>query len=471
MLAGQTSEILNIGEPNRECENCEAIMWMYEQSETQQRKQGFTFTLCCNQGKVQLPLLQPSPIELHHLLDGIEEQCIGFRRHIRLYNNMFAFTSLGGKVDTSCNNGGGPYVFRMNGQSYHRIGSLLPLEGKSVVFAQLYMYDAEDAYSGRLNFPIHEDTVNENIIQSLTEMLIRENEMVKNFKQVRERFCETDYMAINLRLLADRLTDGQETNIPKNAYEFAALVPNDDLTNSRDIIVEYKSNKLKRISNIHPSFMALQYPLLFPFGEDGFRPNILHRSLTSPLPNKRSTMTMREHYAFRLQIRANEGQSLIRGGRLFLQFVGDAWCCIEHGRLLWVLANQKTLRSEVYNNIVDCVNRGDTDASTVGKRIVLPASYTGSPRFMQQIYQDCLAVCRKLGHPDLFITFTCNPKWPEIGNLVHKIRNSNASVRPDIISRVFKIKVDLLIEDLTKNNIFGRVIASKKTYTYKIYKY
>ena len=50
----------------------------------------------------------------------------------------------------------------------------------------------------------------------------------------------------------------------------------------------------------------------------------------------------------------------------------------------------------------------------IGKRIILPSSHTGSPRYMIQNYQDAMAICRQYGNPDLFITFTCNLKWPEI---------------------------------------------------------
>ena len=38
----------------------------------------------------------------------------------------------------------------------------------------------------------------------------------------------------------------------------------------RDIIVQDRDHGLRRISEIHPAFMAMQYPLLFPYGEDGF---------------------------------------------------------------------------------------------------------------------------------------------------------------------------------------------------------
>jgi hypothetical protein len=45
---------------------------------------------------------------------------------------------------------------------------------------------------------------------------------------------------------------------------------------------------------------------------------------------------------------------------------------------------------------------------------ILPSSFSGNPRTMQQNYQDAMSIVRKNGKPDLFITMTCNPEWPEI---------------------------------------------------------
>ena len=58
--------------------------------------------------------------------------------------------------------------------------------------------------------------------------------------------------------------------------------------------------------------------------------------------------------------------------------------------------------------------RQNVMGNAVGRRVVLPSSFTGGPRYMCQLYQDAMAIVRKKGKPDLFITFTCNPKWPEI---------------------------------------------------------
>lgn len=65
-------------------------------------------------------------------------------QHIRPYNNMFYFTSMGGKIDRSVNSGHAPPVFRMHGQIFHLIGSMLPSDGESPKFAQLYINDTQN---------------------------------------------------------------------------------------------------------------------------------------------------------------------------------------------------------------------------------------------------------------------------------------------------------------------------------------
>jgi len=57
---------------------------------------------------------------------------------------IFAFTSLGAKIDKSINNGQGPPNLRIQGQSCHRNGSLLPPIGAVPKFAQLYIYDTDN---------------------------------------------------------------------------------------------------------------------------------------------------------------------------------------------------------------------------------------------------------------------------------------------------------------------------------------
>ncbi|XP_038684811.1 uncharacterized protein LOC119984775 isoform X1 [Tripterygium wilfordii] len=63
---------------------------------------------------------------------------------------MFVFTSLGGKIDRTTNDSQGPFVFKLGGQSYHRIGSLLPMDGEAPKFTQLYIQDTDHEVFDRM---------------------------------------------------------------------------------------------------------------------------------------------------------------------------------------------------------------------------------------------------------------------------------------------------------------------------------
>ena len=78
---------------------------------------------------------------------------------------------------------------------------------------------------------------------------------------------------------------------------------------------------------------------------------------------------------------------------------------------------------------------------------------------MAQNFQDAMAFCRYFGYPDLFITFTANPRWNEILHFLELIPRQKPNDRPDIVSRVFKIKLDHLLRDLVQEKHFGTVLA------------
>jgi len=63
---------------------------------------------------------------------------------------MFAFTSSRAKLDRFINNGARPPTIRIQGQSCHRMGSLLPLPGHAPKFAQLYIYDTKNEIHNRI---------------------------------------------------------------------------------------------------------------------------------------------------------------------------------------------------------------------------------------------------------------------------------------------------------------------------------
>ncbi len=65
-----------------------------------------------------------------------------------------------------------------------------------------------------------------------------------------------------------------------------------------------------------------------------------------------------------------------------------------------------------------------------------------------------MALIRAHGFPDYFITMTANPKWPEITReLLH---GQSAVDRPDLVARVFKLKLAELLKDLTERGVLGK---------------
>ncbi|XP_057720021.1 uncharacterized protein LOC130934471 [Arachis stenosperma] len=52
----------------------------------------------------------------------------------------------------------------------------------------------------------------------------------------------------------------------------------------------------------------------------------------------------------------------------------------------------------------DAILNGETEASSLSKRIILPTTFIGGLRYMIQNYQDAMAICSSIGYLDLFIT-------------------------------------------------------------------
>jgi len=55
------------------------------------------------------------------------------------------------------------------------------------------------------------------------------------------------------------------------ADEVAALMVGDgsEVVDRRDVVIAQRAGPVQRIYELHVGYMALHYPLLFPYGEDG----------------------------------------------------------------------------------------------------------------------------------------------------------------------------------------------------------
>ncbi|GKC74528.1 uncharacterized protein Tco_1120411, partial [Tanacetum coccineum] len=372
MFSASFSRYWDCGDADYRCQHCQAVLWYEERSVKWYNPHNPKFSVCCGDGKVKLDYMREPPPLLTALCtyNGGQRSKI-FRKHIKLINSMFAFTSTGGRINKDINNGHGPYTFRLNGHNHHRIGSLLPthVDGRPR-FAQLHIYDTANE--------------TENHFYALNHF--------KAFRMAKERFSDSSRQPVSIRLLGSRRREQRQYNLP-TVSEVAALIPGDgNPTDCRDVLIEERGTyNVQRISELHPCFMALQYPLLFPYGEDGFHLNI-PLNVPSSWKSSRKNVTLREYYAFRLHQRDIENPILHMAGRLFHTYVVDAYTAILDHDLEWYKRHQSTILSELYNGLHDRITNGETNMEHIGHRVVLPSTFTGGPRYMIQQYHDAMAI-------------------------------------------------------------------------------
>jgi hypothetical protein len=125
-------------------------------------------------------------------------------------------------------------------------------------------------------------------------------------------------------------------------------------------------------------------------------------------------VSIHDYYCYKFQIRLRVFNPILHGKRLFQQFVVDTYIKIESSCLDFIRKNPDRLRADLYQGLADSMLDGDIRAKKVGKRTVLLTSFIGGPRDMKRWYMDAMALVRKFGKPDIFLTMTCNPNWDEI---------------------------------------------------------
>ncbi|UYV81818.1 hypothetical protein LAZ67_20002585 [Cordylochernes scorpioides] len=335
----------------------------------------------------------------------------------------------------------------VQGQVYHRAGSLLPSLDQPPQFLQIFFVeDAQLEVNQRCHFS---SALRHGTVLCLQRMFHRCNQLIKIFKTALENMPSDEYKLV---IRADKTPSGEHErrfNAPQS--NDVAVVLSADEFNQRDIIIQRRSNALKRISETHRSYDPLQYPIIFWDGEDGYHFNYRQIDQNTGVPTNRKVSAM-SFYSYRIMARDNVYNHILNCRQLFSQYIVDMYAKIESERLLYIRLNQKELRVEEYIHLRDAV-ANDGMVANFGKLVILPATFTGSPRHMHEYTQDAMVFVRTYGRPDLFITFTCNPSWPEIN--AELFNGQKPMDRHDLTARVFKLKLNKLIALITKQCIFG----------------
>src|SRR6202050_1525748 len=314
----------SLGPINVEYPNCHALHCKSEKL-VHSSNANPKFGVCCLQGQIQLPALSEPPQLLHQLLTSSSPRARKFRDGIRQYNAAFAFTSVAVDVDQTILNGRGPYSFRMHGALHHKMGALHPHNPQRPSYAQLYIYDPQAALAARNSRNPNLDHV---LMGELQDMLNINNPFVPLYKQahqiMRESPAESQHN-LQMAIVLEQGADCHQYNLP-TVDEVAAIIPGtgeEDIDRHRDIVLHYKDGGTKHVSHLHPLYAPLHYVLLFPKGNQGWHRhiNIVQQEDSTARSNH---VTKRCYFAFRLHPRLMEPSDLLRGERLFQQYLVDA---------------------------------------------------------------------------------------------------------------------------------------------------
>ncbi|GKC45331.1 hypothetical protein Tco_1063053, partial [Tanacetum coccineum] len=109
---------VDLGDSTQRCRYCGASFWYGERLKGRSHGQRVEYHLCCSEWMIYMQHPPEPPEYIKQLFQNKH-----FMENIRAYNQMFAMTSFGAKIDESINAGKGPYVFKVSGQVYHWIGS------------------------------------------------------------------------------------------------------------------------------------------------------------------------------------------------------------------------------------------------------------------------------------------------------------------------------------------------------------
>jgi len=174
------------------CDHCFAKKWYDE-----------TLGLCCVARKIVLEQLEEPPDFIKNLILIIDSRSIHFLDNSRQYNTLFQMTSFGVK---EIKEGNFRLTFKIQGQVYHLIGSLLPDPEDTLKFLQIYFMSESDQILARSNI---NPTLKRELIEKLQKILQDNNNLIQSFKYNLE--SRPIHQLDNLKLIihADRIPVGE----------------------------------------------------------------------------------------------------------------------------------------------------------------------------------------------------------------------------------------------------------------------
>jgi hypothetical protein len=455
-----------VGQKDVQCSKCSAYMFGGEccnQNEVNKGKR-HRFTMCCGDGQVR--------VEKGAAVDEAFENMVvnDLGNQLPLLNSMVAFA---GVSHYKAESPGQLFSFKILGH-FHRI--ICQNLQASKTFAGIYILDAEEQIRIRLGLQSHIPAAEQFSVAQLTA--------------VTAYLMDVNPYAITLKLgsanpqVPIEIQSGAMYTMRSPASqggEVAAIFPGDGKSRPHFGVTTLKGNSIadahpirfhfsnqlnaartQKIPYDHGSYDALRFPILFPTGAYGW-----NRSFKRCSGDMQRRVSLREYYSYMLQDRPFPNNLLMSGRRLLQEYIVDAGSKIEDSELGFQEHNQGKLRAEKYSSIQAA--QSDGFSGTVGRLFskpqVMSKTIRGSPSQKRAKYKDFMAAFLYHGGVDAFVTMTANPNWEEVQSALKP--GFTAQDRTDIVNRVFKLKLNILIEQINggilgANVCVGYVIEFQK---------
>ncbi|PAV56584.1 hypothetical protein WR25_23385 [Diploscapter pachys] len=352
-------QCLDVGNLDLECRHCKALFFEGEKVSNTARG---VFTKCCRKGELTLEnAFEGYPVDLYKLLTRNNAQFSkNFKENIRNYNSSFAFASMKAQSQVQSVM---PFCYKIQGQIYHTINlAMHPDPNEKPEYAQLFFIESAEALNFRMSVKANANC-SRDLMDKIDGILGPVNPYIQSFKSMREVEEEVEREAEQqgieppqLRLLFDinaKNIDKRRYNIPcSNEVAAVFVLDGEDMPAAEGLAIHQRGRQLQKISKFEKRAESMLYPLYFPTGKGGCFANM--RAI-----NNRK-VTFAQYYRHMISIRRpsvlieNEDPSLnflsefeweenpnvvndfspIRmGGKLFQQYLVDAYVKIEQDRI------------------------------------------------------------------------------------------------------------------------------------------
>ncbi len=123
------------------------------------------------------------------------------------------------------------------------------------------------------------------------------------------------------------------------------------------------------------------------------------------------------------------------------------------------ISNNLTKHEEQDRRAAGCIDEPKNES-------FLPSSVHGSPRLMTALAKNALVLVSEFGCLHVFITLTCNPRWPEM--ISQLLDGQTAFDQPDVTAAVFKSRLDQMKMNIRNGKYFD---AHEPTYLFHMIEY